>query len=173
MEPPPDLGRTSPSRGNAVSSAPLTLDGHMVLPARELPPSVQPLSPRSSDPEPPSPLHLDYPGSANLQGQATPPTDARVAKPRIAPILTTSPSSSLPATPTLQPLQPPSTAVVTQHLAIHTSNETASKFMPSALIPIPPAGENQRKGSVGPYPASPVNPTPVSATPQMHSASQI
>jgi len=143
----PEPGRGSPSRGNPVESAPLRLDGHLVLAARELPPSAHPLSPLSSDPEPPSPFHLDYSSSSgNLQGQASPSTGvhAKSTKPRIAPILTTSPSSSLPATPTIQPFPSQSTAVATQHLAINTSSETPSKVI-SLALPDSPRGGLPRK----------------------------
>ena len=176
---PPEPGRASPSRGNLVDSAPLSLDGHLVLAARELPPSAQPLLPRSSDPEPPSPFHLDYPSSSgNLQGQAGPSAGvyAEPAKPRIAPILTTSPSNSLPATPTIQPLQ--STAVATQYRANNTPSETPSKAISLVLTSSPRRGasvENPTGGSLG-FPVKPgsaVDPAPLSATPQMHSASQM
>ena len=137
---PPEPGWASPSRGNPVDSAQLGLDGRLVLAARELPPSVQPLSPRNSDPEPPSPFHLDSPpGSASLQGQAGPSAGvhAEYAKLRIAPILTTSPSNSLPATPTIQPSQSQSTAATTQHLATRASSETPSKAISSVLTSSP------------------------------------
>lgn len=140
---PPEPGRASPSRGNLVDSAPLSLDGHLVLAARELPPTVQLLLPRSSDPEPPSPFNLDYPSSSgNLQEQAGPSAGvyAEPTKPRIAPVLTTSPSSSLPATPTIQPLQSQSAAVATQHLANNTPGETPSKAISSSLTSSPLRG---------------------------------
>jgi hypothetical protein len=135
---PQDPGRASPPRGNTVDSAPLSLDGYLVSSARELPPSAQPLSPQSSDPELPSPLHLDYsPGPAKLQGQASPSAGVNdksaKPKPRIAPILTTSPSSSMPATPIAQQLQSQSTAMITQHLATHTSSGTTNKAI--SLVP--------------------------------------
>ena len=168
---PPDPSRASPLRGNPVDSAPLNLDGHLVLTAME------PLSPRSSDPEPPSPLHLDYaPGSANLQGQAGPSASAKFAKLQIAPILTTSPSSSMPGTPTVHSIHSQSSAAVTQHLAIYASSETANKPASSSLISSPPRGAPMENpgvshGYISEKPGSGV--APLSATPQVHSTSQI
>ena len=175
---PLDPGGPSPSRGDTVDSAPLS-HGHLVLAARELPPSAQPLSPYGSDPEPPS-LHLDHStGSANIQGQAGLSANvyAKSAKPRIAPILTTSPSSSLPVTPVL-PSQSRSTAAVTQHLTAHTFSETASKVIPLASTSSPRGAsrENPPGGLRGYIPATPgsgVGPTPLPAPLQMHLASQM